>query len=376
MILPTTYLSALLLMLFSMLCWGSWANTQKLTGKWRFELYYYDFALGVLLCAVITAFTFGTLNGAELSFQDNFLISAYRKMAWAVGAGFLFNLANMLLVAGISVAGLSVAFPIGIGLALIIGVVWNYALNPQGNPIFLFGGAALVLIAIVFDALAYSAHAAAKKQAELAAGPAPAAAAPAAPRMEQRTSRSGRTFSRSNTPTARTPSAIRGIVFCVVGGIMMGGFYPMVETAKTGDGAVGPYGTALLFAVGLFISTFIYNPFFMNFPIQGLPLGIGEFFRSTRRQHLLGLLGGTIWCAGAIANFVASSAPPQVSIGPAISYAVGQGATVISALWGLLVWKEFAGAVPRVKSFLAIMIVLFVAGLTLVAIAPLYPMLK
>src|SRR5882724_6218906 len=127
MMLPTTYLGALFLRVFSMLCWGSWANTQKLTGKWRYELYYYDYALGVVVCAVIAAFTFGSLNSAELTFSDNFLISSYRKMAWGFFAGCVFNLANMMLVAGISVAGLSVAFPVGIGLALVIGVVWNYA---------------------------------------------------------------------------------------------------------------------------------------------------------------------------------------------------------------------------------------------------------
>lgn len=373
MILPTTYLGALLLMVFSMLCWGSWANTLKLTGKWRFELYYYDYALGVVLCATIAAFTFGTLNSTELTFQDHFLISSYRKMAWGVVAGFVFNLANMMLVAGISVAGMSVAFPISIGLALVIGVVWNYLLNPQGNAILLFGGALLIAVAIIFDALAYSAHAAAKRAAE---DEAPREPVRAPEKVEQRSSRSGRTFSRTPVQKARTPSAIRGIVFCILGGILMGAFYPLVEMGKSGDGGVSPYGITLLFAAGVFISTFVYDPFFMNFPIQGVPIGIGEFFRSTRKQHLLGILGGMIWCAGAIANFTASSSPVQVSIGPAVSYAIGQGATLISALWGIFAWKEFAGSTARVKSFMAVMIVLFILGLGMISIAPLYPPLK
>ncbi len=367
MILPTTYLGALLLMVFSMLCWGSWANTQKATSNWRFELYYYDYALGVVLCSVIVAFTFGTLNPAELTFQDNFIIAGYRKMAWGVLAGFVFNLANMLLVAGISVAGMSVAFPIGIGLALVIGVVWNYILTPQGNPLLLFGGVALVVLAIVFDGIAYAAHAASKREAELEK---PHPVEPA-PKLDPRT---GRAYGKAApAPKPRTPSAIRGIIFCVLGGILMGGFYPLVELGKTGDGAVSPYGIALLFAAGVFFSTFIYNPFFMNFPIQGMPIGIGAFFRSTRREHLMGILGGVIWCAGAISNFVASSSAASASVGPAISYAMGQGAALVSALWGILVWKEFAGANARVKAFVTAMIVLFIAGLTLVSIAPLYP---
>ena len=110
MILPTTYLAALLLSILTMICWGSWANTQKFSGKWRFELFYYDYALGLLITATILAFTFGTF-GSELSFMDNMAIAGKKQMAFALAAGVIFNLANMLLVAAIAVAGLSVAFP-------------------------------------------------------------------------------------------------------------------------------------------------------------------------------------------------------------------------------------------------------------------------
>jgi glucose uptake protein len=158
MILPTTYLAALLLLILSMICWGSWANTQKLVGKWRFELFYYDYSLGVIICAVIAAYTFGAANPQDLTFSDNFLIAGYRKIAYGVAGGAVFNLANMLLVAAIAISGLAVAFPIAIGLALVIGVIWNYALNPQGNAMLLFGGAALIIAAIVVDAVAYSGH--------------------------------------------------------------------------------------------------------------------------------------------------------------------------------------------------------------------------
>jgi glucose uptake protein len=337
MILPTTYAAALLLTIVSMICWGSWANTFKLTKKWRFELFYFDYAFGVLLLAVIAAFTFGTM-GDELSFVDNLSIAGKRQMAWALGAGVVFNLANMLLVAAISVAGLAVAFPIGIGLALVIGVVLNYILNPQGNPFLLFSGALLVAIAIVVDALAYRTHEASK------------------------------------TPPAGRPgsgTSVKGIILSLVSGVLMGSFYPMVEMSKTpAEIGLGPYSVAVFFGIGVFFSTFVFNLYFMNLPVQGQPVAISQYFRGTGKAHLLGLLGGIIWCAGAITNFVASSAP--VKVGPAVSYAMGQGATMISVLWGLLVWHEFRGADSRVKLLLTVMMVLFIAGLALVSIAPLY----
>jgi glucose uptake protein len=158
MLIPQTYAGALILIVLSMICWGSWANTFKLAGKWRFELFYYDYSLGVLLAAIIAAYTFGSM-GDDLSFSDNLIVAGKRNMAWAVAGGVVFNLANMLLVAAISVAGLAVAFPIGIGLALVVGVVWNYFLNPQGNPILLTVGVVLVVGAIIVDALAYVSHA-------------------------------------------------------------------------------------------------------------------------------------------------------------------------------------------------------------------------
>lgn len=340
MILPTTYATALLLTLLTMLCWGSWANTQKLTGKWRFELFYYDYSLGVLVCAIVAALTFGSM-GDGLSVSDNLAITGKRQLFFGFTGGVVFNLANMLLVAAISVAGLSVAFPVGIGLALVIGVIWNYKLAPSGNPALLFGGAALVVGAIVLDAFAYRAHAAAT-----AAG----------------------LQAQSRTPRRGT----LGVVLSLVSGVLMGSFYPLVQMGREGDLALGPYAMALVFAAGVFLSTFLFNLYFINLPVEGPPVAISAYFRGTGRQHLLGVLGGIIWCAGTIANFAASSAPAQAGVGPAVSYAIGQGATMVSALWGLLVWKEFAGANSRVKMLLAAMFLLFAAGLGLVSIAPWY----
>jgi len=352
MILPTTYLAALLLSIVSMICWGSWANTQKLAGKWRFELFYYDYSLGVLLCAGIAALTFGSWLPKELTFTDNLLIASNHQMAYAVGAGIVFNLANMLLVAAITVSGLAVAFPIAIGLALVIGVIWNYILNPQADPILLFGGALLVAAAIIVDAFAYGTYLEAQQ-----------AAAVRALQPDPRT--------KTKNPK-RGPGAARGIVLSIVSGLLMGAFYPIVEISKQGDNGVSPYGVAVLFGAGVFLSSLVYIPFFLNFPVVGEPLKTADYFKGSVRQHVLGLLGGLIWMAGGLANFIASSTPQKVQVGPAVSYAIGQGATMVSALWGLLVWREFKGASHRVQLLLVVMMVLFLSGLGMISIAPLH----
>src|SRR5438045_2510014 len=157
MTLPQTYIATLVLTILSMLCWGSWANTFKMAGNWRFELFYFDYSIGVLLAAVLAALTFGTMGSDGFQFMDDLLQTGRRNILYGFLGGAVFNLANMLLVAAISVAGLAVAFPVGIGMALVIGVVWNYSLKPQGNPALLFAGAGIVVAAIIVDALAYRA---------------------------------------------------------------------------------------------------------------------------------------------------------------------------------------------------------------------------
>jgi glucose uptake protein len=352
MITPTTYTTALLLLILSMLCWGSWANTFKMAGKWRFELFYYDYALGVLIAAVVAAYTFGSL-GSDLSFSDNLLVAGRRNQAYGAAAGAVFNLANMLLVGAISIAGMAVAFPVGIGLALVIGVIWNYILNPQGNKFLLAVGVALVAGAIIVDAIAYSFHSRAQQKEEI---PAPAA-------------------QRGRVKATGRRGGAKGLVLSLVSGLLMGSFYPLVQIGVGGgpdSGGLGPYAVAFWFAIGVFVSTFIFNLYFLNLPVEGEPISMAFYLRGTARQHLLGILGGLIWCTGAIANFASASTPKQVQVGPAISYAIGQGATMISALWGLLVWKEFAGANSRVKALLAVMLLLFVGGLALLSLAPIY----
>jgi len=361
MILPHTYPAILALMILSMLAWGSWANAYKLTGKWRFELFYFDYALGVLLTALVFAYTFGSLgislsSGPDgFSFWDDLMHAGKHQWLYAFLGGMVFNFANMLLVAAISVAGLAVAFPIVLGLALIVGVGLSYLTQPVGHAGMLFGGCALIACAIVVDVIAYRAMGLLRHEETARAGIA---------------------------KSTRRGAPIKGVVLALVGGLLMGTFSPLVEIARQGEIGLGPYAVCVVFAFGVFVSTFVFNMFFMNLPVEGEPLDAFDYLKGRPKDHLFGLLGGIVWCAGATAAFVAVTASAELAapaagvaaapspIGPALSYAIGQAATLIAALWGVLLWKEFKGADSRVKSLTAIMFVLFAVGLALVSLAP------
>ncbi len=349
MILPQTFFGALLLLLLTLFCWGSWANTFKLAGKWRFELYYFDFAFGVLLAAVVCAFTLGSQPTADgLEFLDDIAHTGRRQAVYGFAAGAIFNLANMLFMAAISVAGLAVAFPVGLGTALFVGTLVNYAVQPKGNTVLLFSGVAIVAASIVADALAYRSHARAK--------------------LEEEIGKAGRTKSKK-----KKDGSLKAIILCVASGVLMGSYFPLIDLAKAGDNGMGPYSVGLVFAAGVFASTFLLNLFLMNLPVQGQAVEILDYFKGRATQHLLGLLGGALWFSGMISSLVVAAAVAKdAQIGPAAGLALRQGATMIGALWGLLVWKEFQNADVRVKTLIILTLVLFVSGLGMISIAPLY----
>jgi glucose uptake protein len=336
MFIPETYQSALLLMIVSMLCWGSWANTLKLCPRFRFQLFYWDYSLGVLVGAVALGVTAGSMGQTGQAFLANVVDMPMRPVLLAISGGVIFNVANLLLVAAIDVAGLAVAFPVGIGLALIVGAVSSYLVHPAANPLLLFGGVVLVTVAIVLDAAAY----------------------------------------RRRNPDAPATTK-RGIVLSLVAGLLMGSFYPLVARAMAyppGPRDVfgpGPYAVALFFAIGVAVSTIPANLLLMARPLDGKPpVRAADYWRAEFAWHLAGLLGGVIWCVGAVSNFVASQA--HVNIGPAVSYSIGQGATMVSACWGVFVWREFAGAPRPAKVLLFLMFVFFLLGLGSIALAPLH----
>jgi glucose uptake protein len=315
MILPETYQAALFLMIVSMLCWGSWANTLKMCPRYRFQLFYWDYSIGMALGAIILGFTAGSLGSAGPSFLDAVMHAELSPILFAVLGGAIFNVANLLLVAAIDVAGLAVAFPVGIGLALVIGAISNYLVTPAANPMLLFGGVALVVVAIVLDAAAY----------------------------------------RKREATAKAATA-RGIVISLVAGVLMGCFYPFVAHALSGANghpSPGPYAVSFFFTLGLLISTVPANLLLMAKPLDGKPPVDGAGY----------------WTVGGVANFVASGAH---LVGPAVSYTIGQGATMVSACWGVFVWHEFAGAPRSAKILLLFMFIFFLLGLGAVALAPLY----
>jgi glucose uptake protein len=326
---PETYAVSLAFMFITMVCWGSWANTVKLCTGYRFQLFYWDYVVGLLLGALLWGFSLGSLGLSGRQFIGDIRATDVHHILLALIGGAVFNVANLLLVAAIDIAGLAVAFPVGIGLALVVGAVSSYILSPGGNPWMLFGGIALVVAAIICDAIAYR-----LREARHAA------------------------LSR------------RGLIISLISGLLMGCFYPFVSRSMSGPGASGPYAASLFFVIGVALCAIPVNLLLMRRPLDaGEPTSMSGYTAAPAMWHVWGIVGGAIWCTGAVLNFVASRAH---MVGPAVSYSIGQGATMISAFWGVFIWKEFSAAPRKAKKYLAWMFLLFLLGLSLVALAPLF----
>ena len=311
---------ALVMMVTTTVCWGSWANTYKATKGYRFELFYWDYAFGIVLVSLALALTLGSRGGPD-SFLDNVRSADSSNIALALLGGFIFNIANLLLVAAIEMAGLAVAFPVAIGIALVEGVVLSYALQPKGDPVLLGIGVALAILAIIADGKAYG---------SLSAG--------------------------------KTAVSRRGLVVCIVSGLLMGIFAPFVTRALTAGRPLTPYSVAVFFTLGALLCCFVVNVYFMRKPLVGDPVDFRDYFRQRPVDHLLGLLGGAIWGTGAVFNFVAAGL-----VGVAISYAIGQAAPMVAALWGVFVWNEFRGANNTAKKYLTVMFVCYVLAVIIIA---------
>ena len=312
---------ALFMMITSAICWGSWANTYKGVKKYRFELFYWDYAVGIFLISLILALTMGSTGNDASSFLNNVRSADTNNIVSTMVGGAIFNLANLLLVAAIDMAGLAVAFPVAIGIALVVGVVSSYALQPKGNAALLAAGVLCALIAVVMDGKAYGSLAIA-----------------------------GRSVSK------------KSIVVCVVSGVLMGLWAPFVARAMTNGNTLGPYSIAVFLTLGALLSCLLWNIYFMKHPLVGEPVNFSGYFSGPISGHALGLLGGFIWGIGMVFNLVAAS-----FTGVAISYAIGQSAPMVAALWGVLAWKEFAGAPGKARMYLALMFVFYCLGILLVA---------
>lgn len=325
-----SYFWAVVFCCITMLCWGSWANAQKLAPKdWRFELFYWDYTVGVLLISLLFALTVGNIGSQGRSFFADIAQASSKSLIFALIGGTIFNAANILLVAAIDIAGMAVAFPVGIGLALVLGVTVNYLANPMGSPILLFGGVALVVMAIILDAIAY--HRLSKRNAGL---------------------------------------SVKGLALSVACGVLMGFFYRFVAAsmslnfANLETGKLGPYSAVLVFSLGVLLSNFVFNTILMRRPFRGDPVSASAYFRSDLRTHFIGVLGGIVWGVGMSLNIIASG-----KAGFAISYGLGQGATMVAALWGVFVWKEFKEASLATHRIIAFMFLCFLVGLVLIIVA-------
>ncbi|HEY5755883.1 MAG TPA: GRP family sugar transporter [Steroidobacter sp.] len=287
--------------------------------------------LGLLTGRAAAVATFGIHARSFGATGRSFVIDLAQADAKWLGSAFLggviFNLSNILLVAAIDIAGLAVAFPIGVGLALVLGVLTTYLATGDGNVPMLVAGVASITVAIMLDAVAYKRLASASQELPM-----------------------------------------RGIVLSIVAGVLMGGFYSFVaQSIGTMDasvddltpGKLSPYTAVVCFSLGLFLSSFIWNSIVMRKPFRGPPVSYRDYFnQGTPRLHLIGILGGAIWSLGMSMSIIASAAA-----GPALSYGLGQGATMIGAIWGVVIWKEFKAAPAGTGRLLAAMFFFYLMGL-------------
>ena len=328
-----SYLLAVVFCFITMLCWGSWGNTQKLAGKtWRYELFYWDYVIGMVLFALLIGLTMGSMGSQGRPFIEDLMQANGSGILSVLVGGIIFNASNILLSASVSLAGMSVAFPLGVGLALVLGVIINYMGAPKGNPVLLFVGVALIVVAIVCNGIASG-----------------------------RMAKSGE----------QSSSNRKGMILSVVAGVLMAFIYRFVAAAMDLDnfepptaGMLTPYSAIFIFSIGVLLSNFVFNTFVMRRPFVGEPVSYSEYFKGSASTHLVGMLGGAIWCLGTAFSYIAAG-----KAGAAISYALGQGAPMIAAIWGVFIWKEFKGSDSKTNWLLAVMFLFFIVGLGLIVLS-------
>lgn len=358
MYLPASHSTALLILILATICWGTWANTQKLARRRRYELYSYDFILGLLAVSAAAAFTFGSMNAGELTFQENLLVTGYRNMAWAVGAGMVFSIGYTFLTAAISVSGLVVAFPVSMGVALVVGAAWDFTTGIQKGALLAMSGSLLVLIAVAVVAYAYGSH-----LDHLLAGIKQPAFRP-----DPRARPAGPQPSRPASAAQARPSAAQAIVLGVISGFAFGFLRPLLDNARAGDNGVAPYSLTLLLGGGMLAMTLVMTPFLFNFPVSGAPLGLRDLSSGSAMQHLYGILGGALAGASLLGGFVIAAVPGAGGVAPGLGYAIAQGGTILAALWGLLAWREFGSASSRIRILFGVVLVLFALGVGMLSL--------
>ena len=333
MFIINSYTLAVVFCFITMLCWGSWGNTQKAAGKsWRYELFYWDYVIGMVLFTLILGFTMGSTGELGRSFIADLSQASITSIGWVILGGVIFNASNILLSASTSLAGMAVAFPLGCGLALVLGVINNYLEQSKGNPMLLALGVLFIVVAIICNGMA------AGRVAKQAAG---------------------------------NNNSRKGIILAVIAGLLMSTFYRFVVKGmdinnfeQPAAGMLTPYSAIFIFSVGVLLSNIIFNTYIMKRPFVGTPVSYKEYFSGNAKTHLVGILGGVIWCLGTAFSYIAAG-----KAGAAVSYALGQGAPMIAAFWGVFIWKEFKGADRKTGWLLALMFALFIIGLAIIVVA-------
>lgn len=349
MILPVTYAEAIGCLALSFFLWGSWANFQRLAGKWRYELFYWDFSFGVLVVAILAALTLGSLKSSELSFYDNLLIASYHKIFYGFLVGLLLNLGNLLLVAALSVAPMAVAFPVSVGLGMVVGVGFTL-FPPQGGLLLPLGGSVAVLAALILSGFTFSSYAQEQRVLKKPLAPDPRTPAP--------------------RPGPAPPPPAKGMLFSVLAGIVMGCAAPVASLSRTGEDGLGSYSAILLVGLATIFSTAIFSPFFLVFAVHGAPVDLRAYFKGSRKQHIYGLLGGGLWCLGLLATFASGGSLAQVQAGTVATRAFAGGAAILAAAWGWIAWREFKGGTYRTRMLLTAMTVIWIVGMAMLALTP------
>jgi glucose uptake protein len=347
MILPGSFIASLLVLILSLICLGSWPSLFKsVARKWRFELWYCDFAVGFAVAALVAALTLGSFGQDGFSFIDDFSLAGKKQDAFALVAGGVFNLGNMLFVGAISIAGMTSAAPIALSIAVIIGALVGPLLNEPSTPLLRFSGAVVLLIAVVGGAISYRRWALARLVEAMQTG---------------------------RTKSTRKVVSSKPIMLAIAGGVLLGGSIPLMQLGNDSEIRLGPYSFSFIFGLGILLSTFAYNLFFMNLPVQGKPVDMSEYFRARIATHFPGIMGGALALVGFLASLLSLRADGAGHLAPKLSYAIAQGAAFITMLWGVFYWKEYESTDSKVNSWVVVTILFFLGGLALLAFGQLPP---
>jgi len=310
-----------LLMLTSAICWGSWANTYKRVKNYRFELFYWDYALGIFLIAVALAFTMGNTSNDASSFLNNIRTANRSNFIYTLAGGAVFNLANLLLVAAIDMGRSGHCFS-------------GFDRNCDGNR------------------RGFKLCAATEGECGIARSWGRLRRYRGDPRWQ------GSRKPDESQPV-RLPEEHRDLRHFRNPDGPLGS----VRHSRDDQGnTLGPYSIGVFFTLGALLSCLLWNVYFMKNPLVAEPVNFGEFFHGPASGHMLGLMGGVIWGTGTVFNLVAAN-----FTGVAISYAIGQSAPMVAALWGVFAWKEFEGSNRQAKTFLGLMFLFYVFAILLIA---------